>query len=198
MLNQNHLNALATKNWFKKLACAVGIAGFSTFISFPVLAKFYPPRALFQPSAHRSYPYRNSEKNIADTLAQNSKFVNLFDELKQAGLLETLKQPGYFTIFAPTDDAFNALPKDVFKRYSQPQNRLRVLKYHLVSGEITAKDAKDLNGRAITTVEGNQINISIDSEGTVKLNNASGKHPSTKTKNGVIIEIDKVLLPPGF
>ncbi|MBW4635343.1 MAG: fasciclin domain-containing protein [Iphinoe sp. HA4291-MV1] len=200
MLNQNRLNALITKRSFRKLAYAVGIAGVSTLISVPVLARFYPPRALFQPSAHLAYPYRNSEKDIADNLAQNSKFANLFDELKQAGLLKTLKQPGYFTIFAPTNEAFNTLPKDVFERYSQPQNRLRVLKYHLVSGPIDSKeaDAKDLNGKAITTVEGDQVKITVDPEGTVKLNNAIGKHPSIRTKNGVIIEVDKVLLPPGF
>ncbi|NMG07899.1 fasciclin domain-containing protein [Brasilonema sp. UFV-L1] len=198
MLNQNRLKAEITKSWFNKLACVVGIAGTATLVSVPVLAKFYPPPALFQPSAHRSYPYRNSEKNVADTLAQNSKFANLYYELKQAGLLQTLKQSGNFTIFAPTNEAFNALPKDVFERYSQPQNRQRVLKYHLVAGEVNAKDAKELNGKSITTVEGEQIKIAVDSEGTVKLNNAIGKHPSTRAKNGVIIEVDKVLLPSGF
>ncbi|NJM73787.1 MAG: fasciclin domain-containing protein [Scytonema sp. RU_4_4] len=198
MPNQNRLNALISKSWFQKLACVAGIAGASTLISVPVLARFYPPPALFQPSAHRSYPYRNSEKNVADTLAQNSRFANLYDELKQAGLLKDLKQPGYFTIFAPTNEAFNALPKDVFQRYSQPQNRLKVLKYHLVSREIKAKDAKELDGQSITTVEGDQIKIAVDPDGTVKLNNAIGKHPSIRAKNGVIIEVDKVLLPPGF
>ena len=198
MLNQNRLKAPMTKSQFKKLACAVGIAGVTTLISFPVLAKFYPPMALFQPSAHRSYPYRNSDKSIADTLAENKKFANFYDGLKQAGLLEDLKQ-GNYTIFAPTNQAFNALPKNVFERYNQPQNRLRVLKYHLVSSEITAKNAKELNGKLITTVEGDQIKITVDpQDDTVKLNNAIGKHPSMKASNGVIIEVDKVLLPPGL
>lgn len=195
MHNQN-LNPSITRNWFTKLACFVGIAGVSTLISFPVLAKFIPRyAALFQPSAYSNYPYRNSENNIASTLAQDSKFANLADELKEAGLLDTLKQPGNFTLFAPTNDAFNALPKDVFKRYSDPKNRLRVLKYHLVSHAITSKD---VDSRAIATVEGNQVIINTDAEGEVKLNNANAKHPSIATKNGVIIEVDKVLLPPGL
>ncbi|KAB8334254.1 fasciclin domain-containing protein [Scytonema tolypothrichoides VB-61278] len=197
MLNQNRLNALITKSQLQKLACAMGIAGVSTLIAFPVLAKFYAPMYLFQPSAHRNYPYRNSDKSIADILSQNSKFANLYHELKQAGLLKDLKQ-GNYTIFAPTNEAFNALPKNVFERYSQSQNRLRVLKYHLVASEIKAKDAKELNGKLVTTVEGHQIKITVDPQDTVKLNDATGKHPSIKASNGVIIEVDKVLQPPGL
>ncbi|KAB8318116.1 fasciclin domain-containing protein [Tolypothrix campylonemoides VB511288] len=183
-----------TKKLFKKLAFVVGIAGITTLISVPVLAKFYPPYALFQPSAYRSYPYRNSEKNIADTLADNSKYSNLVYELKQAGLLDTLKQ-GQFTIFAPTDNAFKALPKQTYQRYSQKENRLKVLKYHVVPRIITDKN---LNGTAIRTLEGNAINVTLDKNDKVKLNNAIGKPPSIQAKNGVIIEINQVLVPPGF
>jgi len=194
MLNKNR-NPLISKNWIKKLTCFVGIAGVTTLISFPVLAKFYPRYALFQPSAYSSVPYRNSEKDIAQTLIQDSKFANLVGELKQAGLLDTLKK-GNFTIFAPTDKAFNALPKDVFKRYSQSENRMKVLQYHLVAGQITKKS---VDSGAVTTIEGQPIKIVVDdTTGTVKLNNAMGKNPSTVASNGVIIEVDKVLLPPNF
>ncbi|MBR8836058.1 MAG: fasciclin domain-containing protein [Stigonema ocellatum SAG 48.90 = DSM 106950] len=194
MHNQN-LNPSITRNWYTKLACFVGIAGVTTLISFPVLAKFFPRYALFQPSASNNYPDRGSQNDIATTLTHNSKFANLAKELKEAGLLDTLKQPANFTLFAPTDEAFNALPKDVFTRYSDPKNRIRVLKYHLVSRAVLEKD---VDSGAIATVEGNPVRITADSEGEVKLNDASGKYPSTATKNGVIIEIDKVLLPPGF
>lgn len=193
MDNQN-LNSLTTKKWFKQLICLAGIASVTT-IAIPVLAKFYPRYSLFQPYAYSSYPYRDFKTNIADTLAKDKKFANLVDELKQAGLLETLKQPGPFTILAPTDDAFNALPADVFKRYSQPENRLKVLKYHLVAGAIAPKD---VDSGAIKTVQGQQVKIAVNADGTVKLNDANGKHPSTVTKNGVIIEVDRVLLPADF
>jgi uncharacterized surface protein with fasciclin (FAS1) repeats len=189
-------NAQNTKKFPNRLALIAGIVGVSTLISFPVLARFYPAAALFQPSAYRSYPsYRNSEKNIADTLAEDSKFKNFVYELKQAGLLDELKQEGTFTIFAPSDEAFNALPKDTYQRYSKPENRLKVLKYHLVSRIITEKN---LNGAEIPTAEGKSVKVTVGSDGTVKLNNAVGKPPSIQTKNGVIIEIDRVLLPPEF
>ncbi len=193
MLNKNR-NPLISKNWIKKLTCFVGIAGVTTLISFPVLAKFYSRYALFQPSAYSSVPYRNSEKDIAQTLIQDSKFANLVGELKQAGLLDTLKE-GKYTIFAPTDKAFNALPKDVFKRYSQSENRMKVLQYHLVAGEVTKES---VDSGAVTTIEGQPIKIVVDDAGTVKLNDAIGKNPSTVASNGVIIEVDKVLLPTGF
>ncbi|MBD0261962.1 MAG: fasciclin domain-containing protein [Tolypothrix sp. Co-bin9] len=194
MLNKNP-NTLITKNWIKKLTCFVGIAGLTTLISFPVLAKYYARYALFQPSTYGSAPYRNSNKNIAETLRQDSKFANLVDELKQAGLLDTLKQKGDFTVFAPTDKAFNALPKDVFKQYSQPENRMKVLKYHLVAGKITKEK---VDSGAVTTLAGQPIKIVVDDTGTAKLNDANAKYPSTVASNGVIIEVDKVLLPPKF
>lgn len=191
-----NLDTVMNKKSFKKLALVVGIAGATTLISFPVFARFYRPYALFQPYAARSYPYRNSEKNIADTLAQESKFANFVYELKQAGLLEELEKKGPFTIFAPTNEAFNTLPKQDYERYSQSQNRAKVLKYHVVPGLVTDKN---VNGKELTTIEGHKVNISVGSDDTVKLNNqAMGIHPSTQTKNGVIIEVDKVLLPPNF
>jgi uncharacterized surface protein with fasciclin (FAS1) repeats len=193
MLNQNR-NPLITKNWIKKLTCFVGIAGVTTLITFPVLAKVYSRYALFQPSTYTSSPYRNSNKDIAQTLTEDSKFANLVGELKQAGLLDTLKQ-GNYTIFAPTDKAFNSLPKDVFKRYSQSENRIKVLKYHLVAGRIT-KEIVDSG--SVTTLEGQPIKIVVDDKDKVNLNNAIGKYPSTVASNGVIIEVDKVLIPEGL
>ncbi|MDF5733004.1 MAG: fasciclin domain-containing protein [Rhizonema sp. PD38] len=187
-------NYLISKNWLTKLACFVGIAGVTTLISVPVLAKFFPRYALFQPSAYSKYPYRTSNNDIASTLSGDSKFANLAEELKQARLMETLKKPEKFTIFAPTNTAFNALPKDKFKRYSESNNRLRVLKYHMVAGGVTKED---VDRGTVATIEGTPVRITVDQD-IVKLNDAIAKHPSIVTKNGVIIEIDKVLLPSGF
>ncbi|NEQ18854.1 MAG: fasciclin domain-containing protein, partial [Microcoleus sp. SIO2G3] len=133
--------------------------------------------------------------NIANALSQDTKYANLTRQLKEAGLLDRLNQPGNFTIFAPTNQAFEALPKDVFNKLSQPNNRLKVLNYHLVNRLITEQDIKK---GSITTAEGTPIKITVDSEDTVKLNDAIGQHPSTLAKNGVIIEVDKVLIPKEF
>lgn len=195
MLTQNSKTPIA-KNWLKKFTFAIAIAGISTSIGVPVLAKFYPPSALFQPSAYRNYPYRNSQKNIADTLTREGKFADLVYELNKAQLLKTLNN-GRFTILAPTNEAFKALPRDVYQRYNQPENRLKVLKYHLVSGVISDEN---LHGKEIQTLlEGHKVKVTVDeSNGTIKLNNAIGKPPSLEAQNGVIVEIDRVLLPPGF
>lgn len=197
MKTQNS-NASTSKDWFKKVACVVGVTGVIALISMPVLARrfYYPPYAMFQPYAARSYPYRNSTRTIADTLAQDSKFANLVYELKEASLLNTLKE-GEYTVLAPTNEAFKALSKEQYQKYSKSENRAKVLKYHLVKGLVKTKDG-EVNGLEITTVEGQKVNITVTSEDTVKLNDATGLHPSTKAKNGVIIEIDKVLLPPDF
>lgn len=190
-------NILAVTKRFKKLAFFGGILGASTLISLtislPILAQLYPPYYLFQPYASSNYPYRNEEGDLVDTLSEASNFVNLAAELEEAGLAETLKQQS-FTIFAPTDEAFEALPDDVFDKFIQPENRIKVLKYHLVAGEVSQED---VDTGAVTTLEGSEITISHDN-GNVRLNEANAKHPSTRTSNGVIIEIDRVLFPPGF
>jgi uncharacterized surface protein with fasciclin (FAS1) repeats len=190
-------HAFNGKKLFVKLAWLISIIGVTTMIASPVLARkfFYPRLALFQPSAYRNYPYRNSNSTIADTLAKDGKYANLVDELKEAGLFDTLKKPGYFTIFAPTDEAFNALPDNVFKQYSKPENRIKVLKNHLISGQITPEQ---VNSGLIKTLEGSQVKITDTPDGTVKLNDANAKHPSTTTTNGVIVEIDRLLLPSDF
>jgi uncharacterized surface protein with fasciclin (FAS1) repeats len=197
-MNTPNLKPLVSNKWFKRLACVVGIAGTTTLISVPVLAKFYPRYALFQPSAYSSYPYRNSQSTIAETLAKDGKYANLVYELKEAGLLDTLNKPGAkFTIFAPTDKAFYALPRETFKKYSQGENRKKVLQYHLVPGGELSKEIIDAG--TVKTLEGSDIKIAInDAEDTVQLNDAHGKYPSTVTSNGVIIEVDKVLLPADF
>jgi uncharacterized surface protein with fasciclin (FAS1) repeats len=195
MFNKD-IRALTGKKTSIKLACLLGIIGVTTLISSPVLARrFFPRFALFQPSAYKNYPYRTSNSTIADTLTKDKKFANLVDELKEAGLFDSLKKPGYFTIFAPTDSAFDSLSDNVFKRYSQPENRIKVLKYHLVTGEITPKQVQD---GTIKTLEGTEVKISDRSDGTVQLNDAIAQHPSTTTTNGVIIEIDQVLIPADF
>lgn len=178
----------------KTLTCSLGFAGISLLIGLPILAQgFYPPLYLFQPQAGSNYPYRASNGNLLNTLEQESNFANLVAELEEAGLTETL-QGEQFTVLAPTDAAFDALPDEVFDKLSEPGNLNRVLEYHLVAGEVSQED---IAKGEIQTVEGSIVNID-DGNDYISLNEAKASKPPIKATNGVIIEIDKVLLPPGF
>ena len=147
----------------------------------------------FQPLAYPNYPQRNEKGNLVDGLKNNTNLKNLVNEVETASLTKKLQQ-GQFTVLAPSDDAFNALPNEVFDKFSEPENRLKVLQYHVIPGKVTQENLK--RGK-ITTLAGNAIAVSSD-DNTLKLNNAQATFPPTVAKNGVIIEIDRVLLPPGF
>jgi uncharacterized surface protein with fasciclin (FAS1) repeats len=172
------------------------VVGVGFLLSIPVLASKRPRLALFQPYASANYPYRNSQTTIADTLENEPRYASLVEELKIAGLYEKLKQPGRFTLFAPSNDAFDALSSEDFARFKQPIHQMKVLKYHVVAGYI---EREDVARGSIVTIEGKPIKISVDAHNIVKLNNnANAKYPFIKANNGVIIEVDRVLLPPDF
>jgi uncharacterized surface protein with fasciclin (FAS1) repeats len=179
----------------KRIAAIVGLSGVVTIFTLPLLAQLYPPYYLFQPYAKPNYPYRDNKENLVNTIEKQNNLQNLADAIEQAGLTDTLKQEQFFTVLAPTDDAFNALPEETLDKLYEPENLKQVLQYHLIPGEMSQKQIE--SGAPLPTVQGNTITISNDN-GNFKLNDATPKHPSTKATNGVIIEIDRVLLPPGF
>ena len=190
-----------TKNKLLNLTLCLGIISVGIMTNSDIYAvPKYPRYGLFQPYTRPRYPSRNEKKNdFESVLRKNSKFSNFLDGLEQANLLDTLKksctkdEPSCLTIFVPNDEAFNNASNSDFKKYNQPENRVRFLKYHLIKGPISTQD---IDNGSIVTMEGNSIKISERSEGVYKLNTANAKHPSIITKNAVIIEIDKLLLPP--
>ncbi|WP_315787976.1 fasciclin domain-containing protein [Fischerella sp. JS2] len=124
-------------------------------------------------------------------------FTTLSSALKTAGLADTLKGKGPYTVFAPTDEAFAALPKETLNKLLQPENRetlTKILKYHVVSGELTTDQLK--RGE-LKTLEDRPINIQIN-PGTnqIAVNDASVTQPNIKASNGVIHAINEVLIPP--
>jgi uncharacterized surface protein with fasciclin (FAS1) repeats len=182
------------KRCLKKSLSISITTGISILIGLPVLSQsYYPPMVFFQPLAYPNYPQRSEQVDLVKSLENNTNLKNLVAEVEAAGLTKQLQQQ-QFTLLAPSDKAFNALPDDVFDKFSQPENRLKVLQYHLIPGEVTPDELKQ--GK-ITTLTGDAIAISNENN-TLKLNDAQAKFPSTVAKNGVIIEIDEVLLPPGF
>ncbi len=201
MYNQT-FKSFASNRTLKKWGLFIAIASLICLVSVDVFARpIYPPYALFQPYAYRRYPYRTFKGSIADSLTRDSKFKNFVDELKQADLLNPLqeacsqKEPSCLTIFAPTDKAFNALSEAQFKKFSEPENRVKVLKYHMIQGSVSNQD---VDSKTKLTMEGSSVRIGDTSNGSYTINDANTKHPSTLANNGVIIEVDKVLLPPNF
>lgn len=133
--------------------------------------------------------------DIVDTAAGAGQFKTLVAAVKAAGLVDTLKGPGPFTVFAPTDEAFAALPKGTLDDLLKPENKSKlaaILTYHVVPGKVMSTDLKDdMNAK---TVQGS--NVKIDLDGGPKVNDAKVTKPDIAADNGVIHVIDKVILPP--
>ncbi len=134
---------------------------------------------------------------IVEIAAGNPAFSTLVTAVQAAGLAETLSGKGPFTVFAPTNEAFAALPPGTLETLLKPENRdalRKVLTYHVVSGDLMAKDLR--SGR-VATVEGSPVTVQVQSSG-VSVNNANVVKADVDAKNGVIHVIDRVLLPPGL
>jgi transforming growth factor-beta-induced protein len=136
-------------------------------------------------------------QTVVEIAAGNPSFSTLVTAVKAAGLAETLSGKGPFTVFAPTNEAFAALPKGALEKLLKPENRdvlRKVLTYHVVSGDLMAKD---LRSGKVTTVAGSPVAVQVG-HGSVKVNNANVVKADIDAKNGVVHVIDKVLLPPNL
>jgi uncharacterized surface protein with fasciclin (FAS1) repeats len=130
---------------------------------------------------------------IVDVAAANADFTTLVAAVKAAGLAETLSGPGPFTVFAPTNEAFAALPAGLLDKLLKPENKAvlaKILTYHVLASKVMAADVKD--GK-VATVEGGTI--TIDTMSGVKVNDAKVVTTDIAASNGVIHVIDKVLVP---
>ena len=132
-------------------------------------------------------------KDIVDTAVAAGSFNTLAKLLTDAGLVETLKGAGPFTVFAPTDEAFAAVPADTLAALGKDKALLtKVLTYHVVAGKVMAADIKPGD---VATVAGPTIKLSV-ADGKVMVNDATVTSADVVASNGVIHVIDKVLLPP--
>jgi uncharacterized surface protein with fasciclin (FAS1) repeats len=134
--------------------------------------------------------------DIVDTAVSAGKFNTLVAAVKAADLVETLKGTGPFTVFAPTDEAFAALPAGTVEDLLKPENKAKlaeILTYHVVSGKVMSTDLS--NGMTPATVNGKLV--TIHTEGGVKVNEATVSTADIDADNGVIDVIDAVLLPKG-
>jgi uncharacterized surface protein with fasciclin (FAS1) repeats len=135
-----------------------------------------------------------SAADVVDT-AVAGHFNTVVAAVKAAGLVDALKGPGPFTVFAPTDEAFAKLPPGTLENLLKPENKdelRKILTYHVVAGLVTAKDVVKLN--SAKTLEGGSLTIQAG-DGAVMVNNAHVTKTDIVASNGVIHVIDTVLLP---
>ncbi len=138
----------------------------------------------------------HEKKNIVDTAVAAGQFKTLAAALTAAGLVETLKGPGPFTVFAPTDAAFAKLPAGTVETLLKPENKAQltaILTYHVLPGKVPASAVA---GKVLTPTTVNGATLNVNGTSGVKVNNATVTSADVMASNGVIHVIDTVLLPP--
>lgn len=136
--------------------------------------------------------YGKAEMDIVDTAVAAGQFETLVAAVKAAGLVDTLKGEGPFTVFAPTDEAFAKLPAGTVEALLKDKEKLAaILTYHVVAGKVMAKDVAGIN--KATTVQGSDLKINTDKG--VMVNDAMVIKADVTASNGVIHIIDTVLIP---
>jgi uncharacterized surface protein with fasciclin (FAS1) repeats len=142
---------------------------------------------------------RAGNQDIVDTAVGAGEFKTLVAALKAAGLVDTLKGPGPFTVFAPTDQAFASLPAGTVEDLLKPENKAKltaILTYHVVSGAVMSRDLVGTKSDA-KTLSGYYVNLdALQWWKGIRVNDAQVTKADIEASNGVIHVIDKVLLPP--
>lgn len=137
-------------------------------------------------------------KDIVDTAVGAGSFKTLVAAVQAAGLVDTLKGDGPFTVLAPTDEAFAKLPAGTVESLLKPENKdklIAVLTYHVIPAKAMAADVVKLDGKKVKTVQGSEAAIKV-SGGSVTVDGAKVVKTDIACKNGVIHVIDAVILPP--
>lgn len=161
------------KTLLKPLACMIAVAGMTLSASAA-----------------------DEKKDIVDTAVAAGSFKTLVAALKAGGLVETLKGPGPFTVFAPTDEAFAKLPEGTVETLLKPENKAKlveILTYHVVAGDVPAADAMKL--KEATALNKKTITLEVK-DGALYLNKSKVVTADVKCSNGTIHIVDAVLLPP--
>jgi uncharacterized surface protein with fasciclin (FAS1) repeats len=140
-------------------------------------------------------PAQAANMDIVDTAVSNGSFNTLVAAVQAAGLVDTLKGEGPFTVFAPTDEAFAALPEGTVETLLKPENKdqlIAILTYHVIPGKVMASDVSGKQ-MSVATVNGQEVNVNGMSG--VKIDDATVVTADVEASNGVIHVIDAVILP---
>lgn len=174
------------------LVLAILVSGCMPPAAAPAAPTMAPePTAVPEPTAAPEAPMA---MDIVDTAVADGRFTTLVAAVQAAGLVETLKGEGPFTVFAPTDEAFGKLPAGTVEGLlADPAKLSDILLYHVVAGKVMAADVVNLT--SADTVLGQPVTIAV-TDGQVKINDATVIITDIETSNGVIHVIDSVILPP--
>merc|ERR1712127_1085570 len=151
------------------------------------------------PPTPEAAPFESDEEacdlgTIVDVAIGNGSFGTLVAAVIAADLVDTLSGDGPFTVFAPTDDAFADLPEGTVAGLLEDIPALTsILTYHVVSGKV---ESGDLSTGPVTTVNGADVDVSVDDDGGVRVNDSNVIIPDVQACNGIIHVIDAVLIPP--
>ena len=143
-----------------------------------------------------------AEEDIVDTAVAAGDFTTLTQALEAAGLVETLKGPGPFTVFAPTDEAFAALPEgQLDELLADPTGDLaQILQFHVIEGDVMAEDVMGMDGEMVQTLQGAEFTVEVEGENVALVDGADNRINVIQTDvpatNGVIHAIDGVMMPP--
>ncbi len=198
------MNSKFWNGFNKKVAIFLSVAGTSLLMGLPVVAgvSIATENGTSSEEAITESVTETAEttmamnhQTIAEIAAGSESFTTLTTALEVAGLTDTLSGEGPFTVFAPTDEAFAALPEGTLEQLLQPENRellVQILTYHVVEGSVRSGD---LSTSEVPSIEGSAINVTVADEG-VMVNSANVVQADIEASNGVIHVIDKVILPP--
>jgi uncharacterized surface protein with fasciclin (FAS1) repeats len=206
MKNQN------LPSWMKQLTGFAGVIGASALIGFPAWAHITSNtrvanatqtqqvagnvKTAASPAPTGASPAPTAAgKDIVAIASGDAQFKTLTKALGSAGLVTTLQGKGPFTVFAPTDAAFAALPKGTVENLLKPENKAqltKILTYHVVPGSVVSTSLKSGD---VKSVEGSSLKVAV-STGKVTVGGANVVKADIKASNGVIHVIDKVLMPP--
>ena len=185
----------------KKLVLAIVMSATFVGASFPVSAQLMKHNA----KVDGATMYRT--KNIVVNASNAPDLKTLVAAVKAAGLVDTLSGPGPFTVFAPTDDAFNKLPAGTVDTLVKPENKAmlaKILTYHVVAGKVTAKQLEKMikngNGTAVlATVEGGKLTATVSGTNIALTDEKGGTAivtiPDEYQSNGIIHVVNSVLMP---
>lgn len=140
--------------------------------------------------------------NIVETAMAAGDFTTLTQAIEAAGLVETLEGPGPFTVFAPTDEAFAALPDgQLDELLADPTGDLaQILQFHVIEGDVMAEDVMGMDGEMVQTVQGAEFTVEVEGETVMLVDGAGNRITVIQTDvpatNGVIHAIDGVMMPP--